>query len=61
MKSEVEIRKMYQEQIKFLKQCDRLPVRKWNAEREEAYHASIRVYETLHDILEIPGEPEWCS
>ena len=61
MISEEEIRKIYDEKVEFLKECDGIPTEDWSLERFEAHDYAIAVYETLHKILEIPGEPEWCT
>jgi hypothetical protein len=61
MLSEKEIQKIYDEQVAFLKICDQTPKEDWNIERYESYECAIAVYETLHKILEIPGDPKWVS
>jgi len=61
MISEEEIRKIYDEKVEFLKECDGIPTEDWSLERFEAYDYAIAVYETLHKILKIPGNPEWCT
>ena len=61
MMSETEIRKIYDEQVAFLKECDAIPEDEWSLERFEAYDYAIAVYETLHKILQVSGEPEWCT
>jgi hypothetical protein len=61
MKSEEYIRKIYDEKVEFLKECDGIPEEGWSVERADAHAAAVTAYQLLHDILEIPGEPEWCD
>jgi hypothetical protein len=60
MLSEIEVRKIFEEQIKFLKECD-AEKGEWSLERYEAYDYAVAIYETLHKILQIEGKPEWCT
>jgi hypothetical protein len=58
---EDEIRKDFDGTVEFLKECDAIVEDNWSLERHDAYMRAVERYEVLHKILEIPGEPEWCS
>ncbi len=61
MKPESYLKKKFEETRKFLIECDTIPESKWSLERYDAYAHAIAVYETLHDVLEIKTDAEWCS
>ena len=53
--------KKYDELAEFLTECDNIPQAKWNMERWEAFAHAIAQYELLHDLLDLPGTPYWCT
>ena len=64
MLPENKIRELYNDRVEFLERQDaRTPeeVEAESIEAIEAYEAAVHEYELLHKILEVPGEPKWCS
>lgn len=56
MKSEKWIQKKFDDLEKFLEHMEELE----NMDIE-VYETAVQKYELLHQILEVPSEPRWCS
>lgn len=57
--SESELRKIYEEKVEFLTECDNIKEELWSLERWEAFDYAIAQYELLCKILGI--ELKWVT
>jgi hypothetical protein len=57
MEIERQIRKRYNDLVKFLRGQDALP----EPADIGVYEKAVEKYELLHDILQIRSAPRWCS